>query len=73
MEVLGAVMEMAVRVAGVTVRAKLLEVTPLSEAVTLVEPAARPVARPVEEMEATAELEELQLTWEVMLAEELSL
>jgi hypothetical protein len=73
MEELGAVMEMAVRVAGVTVREKLLEVTPLSEAVMLVEPPARAVARPVEETEATAALEECHVTWEVMLAEELSL
>jgi hypothetical protein len=60
-------------VGAVTVRAKVLEVTPLREAVMLVEPAARPVARPVKETEATAELEELQLTWEVMSAVELSL
>ena len=52
---------------------KELEVTPLSDAVMFVTPAASAVARPVLLMVTAVVLEEIQATWEVMLAIEPSL
>jgi hypothetical protein len=68
------VIEVSVGVGNVTVKRKVFEVTPLSLAVMFVVPAATPVASPVfAPMVAIAVLEELQVTWVVMLAVELSL
>lgn len=49
-------------VAAVTVRAKVLDVIPLWEAVTLVEPTPLLVARPLELIVATVVFEEVQVT-----------
>jgi hypothetical protein len=58
----------------VTVSANGVDVTPLSDAVIFVDPAATPVASPVfVPMVATLGLEDVQVTWLVMLAVELSL
>jgi hypothetical protein len=58
--------------AAVTVNG-VVPVTPLREAVTLVEPAATPVARPVELIVAVAALAVAQVTVELMFAVEPSL
>jgi hypothetical protein len=58
--------------AGVTVNG-VVPVTPLREAVTLVEPAATPVTRPVELIVAIAVLAAAQVAVVLMFAVELSL
>src|SRR3954451_13736540 len=60
-EVLGAVMLIDCRVAGVTVSAMTLEVIPFWVAEMSVEPRPWPVARPLPEMVAAAVLEEFQV------------
>jgi len=70
---LGAVMAIDCSVRPVTVSRMVLDVTLLSEALMLVAPAARAVAKPVALIGATAAFEEFQATWEVMLAVEPSL
>jgi hypothetical protein len=57
--------ETSVTAAGSTVRVAPLDVTPLCEAVIIVEPAATPVATPKELIVAVAALEEFQVTVEV--------
>jgi len=58
MEVLGALMEIDCSVAAVTVKVNELEVIPFWVAVTLLEPIAAPVARPVVPILTAAGLEE---------------
>lgn len=61
MELLGALMLIDCSVAAVTVKAKVLEVTPLCVAVMFVAPAPVPVTRPLALIVATAVLDEFQV------------
>jgi hypothetical protein len=69
----GAIIAIEVSVGAVTVNPKLFDVTPLSEAAMLVDPAPTPVASPVPLIVATPVFDDLHVTWLVMLAVELSL
>jgi hypothetical protein len=69
----GAVIAIEVSAGAVTVNPKLFDVIPLSEAVMLAEPTATPAASPEPLIVAAAVLEELHVTWLVMLAVELLL
>jgi hypothetical protein len=61
-EVLVAEIVMVCSVAAVTLNARVLDVIPLWEAVTLVEPTPLPVASPLEFIVATLVLDEVQVT-----------
>jgi len=61
------------RVAPVTVNPKVLDVTPLNDAVIFEVPVPTPVARPVAEMVATPAAEDAHVTWAEMFEVELSL
>lgn len=61
-EVLAAEIVIDCRVAAVTARDRVLDVIPLWEAVTLVEPTPLPVASPLELIVATLVLDEVQVT-----------
>src|SRR5207302_1991562 len=61
-ELLAAEMVMDCSAAAVTVRVNEFDVTPFWAAVTLVEPAATPIARPLPSMLAAEGFEELQMT-----------
>ena len=71
----GAVMAIELSLIGIitTVSGKTFEFTPLNDALMLVEPAAIAAERPVVPIVATPVFEELQVTWLLMFAVELSL
>jgi hypothetical protein len=60
-ELVAALMVIDCSVAAVTVRARLLDVIPLCDALTLLEPIPVPVARPLELMVAVAVFEEVHV------------